>query len=784
MSALEDAHGDSSARSTLRTVLAAAFRAPEVLVPMLVSAAAAAWSVAAGPFPAGALLERSPIAGGLLVAVVWVSSQIGIGCALLRASSAEPRRLLRRVAAATLLFVAACAPLALVETLPLVRLNYLKPLCWLGAALAAAAACFPRELAAGWRAAGRRPASAMIRAALVALSAAALAVAAVDALLHVGGYWQAKYQLGRAAFVANTIVLASMHLALFALLRRLAVAIVIVTTLFGILGFANLGKIMYMHAAVQPLDLLYVAEFLPQFDATFGALTKAALFTSGAAVLAALVLAARRPVRMPVPPGARFVIGGIAVAVLCGAVASERQPELRRALEAVGIERAGWDSVRSARQNGVLLEFLSLLPTSFVDAPARYSAATIAEAVRRYLSADAGQDGGVGPETADVTVIVYMIESLMDPADLGIPFTADPIPTLHALAEAHSSGYAVVPGRFGESASSEFELLTGMSSSFLPERSVAYKQYVKHALPALPCVLRQRGYRTTAVQADPIDFYNRTEVYRHVCFDEVAWLNEDPSVTRAINDRAPADTAVVDAVIAAASGPGPAFVFAFPSSTHHPYDLELYRDAPLDLAEPSGTSARYELKYYINALHVADAAVGKLVEHFARVERRTVIAIVGDHLPPLSTAALEGFYARLGDDVPAIERLLAERRVPLVVWTNFERPREELALSLNLLGPLLLERAGLEPSGFLGIIAEFGKRLTMISRGLVGRASARWAPEAAPLEYLELLEDYRLLQHDILFGGQFLFAERLLAEALPAADAIDPAGQTRLSLAE
>src|SRR5690606_23714124 len=297
----------------------------------------------------------------------------------------------------------------------------------------------------------------------------------------------------------------------------------------------------------------------------------------------------------------------------------------------------------------------------------------------RYIRPVAAETAG---GASDVTVIVYMIESLMDPNDLGLAFTSDPIPTLRALAAEHSSGYAVVPGRFGESASSEFEVLTGMSSSFLPERSVAYKQYVKHTLPALPCVLRRRGYRTAAVQADPVDFYNRTEVYRHLCFDEVAWLNEDPSAARAINDRAPADDAIVDAVIAAANGPGPAFVFAFPSSTHHPYDLGLYQDSALDLADPFSSSARAELKYYINTLRVADAAVGKLVEHFARTERKVVLAILGDHLPPLSSAALEGFYARLGDDVSALDRLIAERRVPLVVWSNFAQPREELAVSL------------------------------------------------------------------------------------------------------
>ena len=756
MSARKDAHHtDPSLRSSWRTPLEIVLRAREIPVLMLLSTGGAVWSVYAGPLPAGTVLERWPLAGSAGVAALWLSIYFGLGRAMLgTARAGEPRRLLRRLAIAMVLFVVLCAPLVLVETLPAVRLRYLKPLWWLAAALASAAACFPQALASAYRSANARPGLSWIRAALVSSAAAAVAVAAADALLHVDGYWEAKYQLGRAAFVANTAVLASMHVALYALLRRLAVAIVIVTTLFVALGVANLGKMMYMHAAVQPLDLLYVAELLPQLGATFGPMTTALLAVSCIAVLTALLVAVRRPAAVVSWRG-RAIAGGVSLVVIAGAVTSERHAPLRHALEAAGIELAGWDSVRSARRNGVLLEFLSLLPTAFVDAPSTYSAAAVADAFRRYLRPDANGESG-RRDSSDVTVIVYMIESLMDPNELGLELTADPIPTLRALAAEHASGYAVVPGRFGESASSEFELLTGMSSSFLPERSVAYKQYVKHRLPALPCQLKARGYRTAAVQADPIDYYNRTEVYRHLCFDRVAWLNEDASVPRAINDRAPSDDAVVDAVIAAADGPGPAFVFAFPSSTHYPYDLELFEDSPLDVAHPQQTAARAEIKYYINTLRVADAAVAKLVEHFARDERRVLIAIVGDHLPPLSTAALEGFYARLGDDVPALERILAERRVPLVVWSNFERSRQELALSLNLLGPLLLERAGLEPAGFLGVVAEFGRRVTMISRGLVGRASAHWSLDAAPPEYAALIEDYRLLQHDVLFGRQFL----------------------------
>jgi len=757
MSAQEDAHdNDRSTRSSWRTLVETVLRVPEIHVPVLLSAGGAIWSVHAGPFPAGAVLERWPLGGAAATAVLWLSIYAGLGRVLVGiACDAEPRRVLRRLAVAMVMFVVLCAPLVLVETTPAVRLHYVKPLWWLAAVLASVAICFPQGFVALRRVADRRPGVSWIRVALVATVCAAATVAAVDALLHVDGYWEVKYQLGRAAFVANTAVLASMHVALYALLRRLAASIIVVTTIFAALGLANLGKMTYMHAAVQPLDLLYIAELMPQLGATLGPTTTALLLASCAAVLTALVVAMRRPAAALSWRG-RVVAGGLSIVVIAGAVTSERSPPLRHVLGAAGIEHAGWDSVRSARRNGVLLEFLSLLPTAFVDAPARYSAAAVAETFRRYLRPN--DENGAGRDSSDVTVIVYMIESLMDPSELGLEFTADPIPTLRALAAEHSSGYAVVPGRFGESASSEFELLTGMSSSFLPERSVAYKQYVKHRLPALPCVLKARGYRTAAVQADPVDYYNRTEVYRHLCFDRVAWLNEDASVARAINDRAPADDAIVDAVIAETKGPGPAFVFAFPSSTHHPYDLELYADSPLDVVDPERTSARTEIKYYINTLRVADAAVAKLVRHFARAERRVLIAIVGDHLPPLSTAALEGFYARLGDDVPPLERTLAERRVPLVVWSNFETKREDLALSLNLLGPLLLERAGLEPPGFLGVVAELGKRVTMISRGLVGRASARWSPEAAPPEFAELLEDYRLLQHDLLFGRQFLMA--------------------------
>src|SRR5690606_37978517 len=123
MSARKDAHHtDPSLRSSWRTPLEIVLRAREIPVLMLLSTGGAVWSVYAGPLPAGTVLERWPLAGSAGVAALWLSIYFGLGRAMLgTARAGEPRRLLRRLAIAMVLFVVLCAPLVLVETLPAVR---------------------------------------------------------------------------------------------------------------------------------------------------------------------------------------------------------------------------------------------------------------------------------------------------------------------------------------------------------------------------------------------------------------------------------------------------------------------------------------------------------------------------------------------------------------------------------------------------------------------------------------------------------------------------------------
>jgi phosphoglycerol transferase MdoB-like AlkP superfamily enzyme len=403
-----------------------------------------------------------------------------------------------------------------------------------------------------------------------------------------------------------------------------------------------------------------------------------------------------------------------------------------------------------ARLRGFLLSFMSELPAAFASTPSDYSPAAVASTLSKYCRPGITAEDHHG----GVNLIIYLVESFMDPEDLGLHYTSDPIPNVRALRKAHIGGYGIVPEEFGGSANTEFEALTGMATSFLPEGSVAYRLYLRHPIPSLPSALRRLGYVTTAVQADPKHFYERERAYRLLGFDSVVWLGDTPGVERAPRGWWPSDKAVAEAVIQASRGAHPVFVFAFPSSTHFPYNRGTYRDSDLDVLDLPSSDAAGDVKEYINALRVADQTIGTLVEYFRRQPDSTIIAVFGDHLPPLPEDALRTFFSHLsGMSEP--ERALMRRRVPLLVWANFALPHEENELSINALPSYLLEKMGIRPPGFLGVTDAVRRKVPVLASYAQGADGRIWNRDSLPGDERNVVEDYRLLQYDLLLGKRY-----------------------------
>ena len=184
----------------------------------------------------------------------------------------------------------------------------------------------------------------------------------------------------------------------------------------------------------------------------------------------------------------RTVTGLLSLAVLLAFpvafLAAPSSPSVRSALRRLGAPPS-W-AVRP-RLHGLLLTFLSDLSAGRISTPPGYGAEAVAATLKRYSGS------GAQSVTASqrVNLIVYLVESFMDPDDLGLRFTSDPIPNIRALRRTHGVSYGFVPEQFGGSANTEFEVLTGMTMAMLPTGSVPYQTIPVASDPA--CSLQFRN---------------------------------------------------------------------------------------------------------------------------------------------------------------------------------------------------------------------------------------------------------------------------------------------------
>jgi len=571
--------------------------------------------------------------------------------------------------------------------------------------------------------------------------AAIVLVAGSEVLLN-----HSRHDLTPSAFLLNVLLLQALVGTLLAVSGSVGLSWALAATLYLTLSFANAFKVKQLQSAVHPLDVRYLGE-LWALDGFRSVRPELGVIVCGVALLLWAGGLAMRRLALDAPTLRWRTLAGVgsAAAILLLAYVPS-STTLARELPALGVHWPHWNSSRAARENGVLLNFVLHLSDALSASPPGYGREAVTTIVARSDLGAAGSGRADAAEPANV--ILYLVESLMDTDDLRLGFTEDPTPTFHRLRASSGRSWAVCPGFGGYSANTEFELLTGFSMRFLPENSCPYLQYVNRDLPSLIRLFKENGYTTTAVHAGALTFYNYLEVYPHLGFDRFISVAGEETTRPDTSGRFPSDDSMVDAIIRESDGHRRFFTFAFPMSTHWPYDYaSRYAGASLDLIDaPLSDAARAEVKTYVNALRAADAALARLIAHYAGDARHTMIVVLGDHLPPLSEEVYRA--AGLASDGTA-ETELRRHRTPVAIWSNFPLETRPFQASTNFLGALVAERAGIEPEGFLGFNRRTGERLGILSPyQLMGRPTP--ASESDPV-----LADYRMLQYDLMFGQQY-----------------------------
>jgi hypothetical protein len=556
-----------------------------------------------------------------------------------------------------------------------------------------------------------------------------------------------------APLALNVLAFAAFTSLAIAFTNRTLFSIAVVTTFYELLVLCNRLKLEYLSAPIHPADLFVLSNVF--YVHLFTTRTLAAGAAAGFTILLGLVALVRAQT-LHAPAADRVLAAVFSLAVLVGLATAYRFQAAQVFLHARGVASYTPSPTIELEYNGLLLNLLLHVSDLIVPVPAGYDEAAVHRVVAA-LSEDPRPNAS--PRRAGrVNLVIFVVEAMMDPADLGWRFTSDPMPFFHGLRERFSSGWAYSPELGGKSANPEFEILSGLATYYLPRESVPYMTYVNRPLPALPRFFSERGYHVSALHVDTLGFFNYVEVYRDFGFSDARTIRSKPGVQLDAAGRVPSDESMVDFVTEVSRESAPYFLFAFTNSTHLPYDYPAYLGSDLDVVDPLSQPIHDEVKTYINALRTTDRAVEKLILSFEASADPVVVAILGDHLPGLSAEAME--RSEVARAKSFVDGMALSHRCPVVLWSNFGAEKRDFEVSFNFLGQRILAEMGIAPTGVWRANAGMASRYPVISKFVQTRDGRRFLPGDLPVADVERVADYGLIEYDLLFGSQYSLHER------------------------
>lgn len=398
-----------------------------------------------------------------------------------------------------------------------------------------------------------------------------------------------------------------------------------------------------------------------------------------------------------------------------------------------------WNQKQHSDENGYALGMLLNFRWIKVDVPKNYSKQQV------ELIAKPKVEGNIGKKP---NLIFIQSEAFWDPVLLGENvLSQDPIPFIRSLMKKHTSGTMIAPVFGGGTANTEFEVITGLSTQFLPSGATAFSQYINEPIHAVPWVLRQRNYQTTGLHTYHSWFYRRNLVYQNLGFNR--FIGHEFFLYPQLNGTYIKDMELSKRILEEMKKTEELdYVYAVSMEAHGPYSPLPKVDEKIKVTA-SGISKESKgiLERYVNILSEVDKSVQFLVEEIEKSAEPTILVFYGDHLPLLGNEYKVykelGYYK--GDS--SYEEYKRMYSVPLLVWSNVFDTREDIRLSANMLSGYLFHKLDWKSDSFY----QFQSQLYANHQRVLPKKNF-WKEEGVDEE---LMDKYHLLQYDLMFGKKY-----------------------------
>ncbi len=411
------------------------------------------------------------------------------------------------------------------------------------------------------------------------------------------------------------------------------------------------------------------------------------------------------------------------------------------------------------QNNGFVGAFVVNILSSNVQAPDGYSE----DAVQTLMSGLEAQQASESFSAPDI--ILVLSESFWDPTKLpNTTFSEDPLKNYRTLCaqEGVISGSFYTTGFGGGTVRPEFEVLTGMTTDYLPSGSVPW-QYITKPTDSYVSIYKSLGYRTLAVHPYTSSFYSRKAAYPMIGIDslyfedELYALGREGALEVHIDGKQISDRTFAEAIqyYMEQDTNGPTFVFGISMENHQPYQNK-YKEFAITVENDAFDEPVMEsVMNFTQGVSHADACLGALVEYVQSRDRDTILIWFGDHLPTLGSGF--GAYQQSGVlDGAATDVFRYLYATPFAVYANFELQESDILrvgsdneiASYHLLNGVA-ELIGAPKSAYMAYLGEYYHKDP--------NYNVRLQREALDAAYVE---GHRMLTYDIVAGARYLYRSK------------------------
>ncbi|RST59476.1 alkaline phosphatase family protein [Siminovitchia terrae] len=545
-------------------------------------------------------------------------------------------------------------------------------------------------------------------------------------------------------------------LIMYAIFGTFIVSILMTNLLFGALVFANQIKVKERNEFITFKELQTIGspkELLSFIDAPIGmALLIVISLISLLAILHFISKGISKKINFQVGIKARVVILLIALIPLF-IISTEPGIYNKYVLKYEEARTHNFNPVLRAQRNGFIPSFIQTFKPNYMNKPDNYNKKSMHRINGKYTQIARKINEKRENSLNDSQTIFYLSETLIDPMGLpGLIKNQTPTPNISKMIEDHIGGKMYSQYIGGGTANIEWSVLTSFSLEVFNEPlsvtpySDFYVQSKNHHT-----VLNFYQKDKVAIHPYTAQLYKRRSVYKTIGFNDFLFLDNGIKHTGKLGTHVRvADQELHKDLLRVAKNDEIGLIHVLTMQNHSPYtgeipDMEYHPEINYKVYPEKEAKG---LVNYLQGLRASDEAIGQLVKEFASSDKKINLLLYGDHFPSL----FRGFEEKFPND--------QLHETPWFIYMN--HGRSDGGLKLDGISPIffttvLLREGNYFVTPFQGLMDELlDQGVKRIGNNFVVTDQGKVMDEDLENDILEMVDDYRSIVYDALFGADWL----------------------------